>query len=282
MLQGALVVTAVTAEGTPVAGSLMQGAQLAANLVNLKYGRDAEREADFYGTRILAQAGYDPHAAVTLQETFLKLSEGASSSWAEGLFASHPPSAERVANNRGLVETLRREGFTSGEYGADAYQAAIRQLKRDAEAYKLHDQATESDHRRQLRQGPRSDRSAIERRMRKPAFHGMRGEIRLRQKRYDDALTNFDRAIDRDRRFLCLLPGARHDRSAALGQKAGAKSDLNASVELLPTTIAYLELGKIAESEGDREAAARYYDAAGQSQGPVGEEARARRARLAR
>ena len=281
LLQGALVVTAVTAEGTPVAGSLMQGAQLAANLVNLKYGRDAEREADFYGTRILAQAGYDPHAAVTLQETFLKLSEGASSSWAEGLFSSHPPSAERVANNRGLVETLRREGFTSGEYGADAYQAAIRQLRRDAEAYKLHDQARKATIDGNYDKALDLIGQAIEQQNAEPAFHGMRGEIRLRQKRYDDALTNFDRAIERDRRFYAYYLG-RGISKAALGQKAGAKSDLNASLELLPTTIAYLELGKIAESEGDREAAARYYDAAGQSQGPVGEEARARRARLAR
>ena len=280
LLQGALVVTAVTAEGTPVAGSVMQGAQMAANLVNLKYGRDAEREADFYGTRMLAQAGYDPYAAVTLQEAFLKLSQESGGGGAvQGLFASHPASAERVANNRGLVETLRREGYTSGEYGADAFQAATRQLKRDADAYKLHDQARKSvidgDYDKALDLIGR----AIDAQNGEAAFHGVRGEIRLRQKRYEDAQTNYDRAIDRDRDFYAYYLGRGMTR-AAMGQKAGAKSDLTASVELLPTTIAYLELGKIAESEGDRATAARYYEAAGQSQGPIGEEARARLARL--
>ena len=47
------------------------------------------------------------------------------------------------------------------------------------------------------------------------------------------------------------------------GRVEQAKADLNASIELLPTTIAYLELGKIAESEGQLELAARYYQAAG-------------------
>ena len=130
LMQGALAATALGTQGTAMGDTVVQGASMAAGLVNQKYGRDAEREADYYGTRMLAQAGYDPYAAVTLQETFLKLSEGQDASWVDGLFASHPPSSERVSNNRGLVETLRAEGYSGGVYASDRFQAATRRLPR--------------------------------------------------------------------------------------------------------------------------------------------------------
>ena len=57
--------------------------------------------------RYMKAAGYDPRAAVTLQETFVRLSEGTQTGWLEGLFASHPPSAERVA-------TQPRDGAATG------------------------------------------------------------------------------------------------------------------------------------------------------------------------
>ncbi len=281
LLQGALVVTAIGVQGSGLGNSVMQSAQLAASLVNTKYGRDAERESDYYGTRMLAQAGYDPYAAVTLQETFLKLSNGHEPSWMEGLLASHPPSAERVQNNRGLVETLRSEGFTNGEYGSDRYQAATRTIRRDRDAY-----ANADDARRAFREGNTEEalelvEAALAAQSAEPTFHALRGDIRYEQERYDDAVINYDRAIERDDAFYghYLGRGMSH---VALKNHARAKADLNASVALLPTTIAYLELGKIAEAEGNLELASRYYQAAGQSEGPVGEEARARYTRLNR
>lgn len=281
LLQGALVATAIGVQGSALGNSVMQSAQLAATLINTKYGRDAEREADFYGTRMLAQAGYDPHAAVTLQETFLKLSNGREPSWMEGLLASHPASSERVQNNRGLVETLRGEGYTNGEYGSDRYQAATRQIRKDRDAY-----ANADDARKAFREGNTAEalelvEAALAAQSAEASFHALRGDIRYEQERYGDAIINYDRAIERDDAFYGHFLG-RGMSHVALGHRAEAKSDLNASVELLPTTIAYLELGKIAESEGDIELASRYYQAAGQSEGPVGEEARARYARLHR
>ncbi len=279
LLQGALVATAIGVQGSGLGNSVMQSAEMAASLVNTKYGRDAEREADYYGTRMLAQAGYDPYAAVTLQETFLKLSEGHEPSWVEGMLASHPASSERVQNNRGLVETLRSEGFTGGEYGSDRYQRATRTIRSDKEAYAKADQARQA-----LQEGDTAEalelvEAALAMQSAEPTFHSLRGDIRYEQGRFGDAIINYNRAIERDDGFYghYLGRGMSH---AAQGERAQAKSDLNASVELLPTTIAYLELGKIAEAEGNADLASRYYQAAGQSDGAVGQEARARYNRL--
>ncbi len=279
LMQGALAATAIGMQGSAMGNTVVQSAQLAANLVNTKYGRDAEREADFYGTRMLAEAGYDPYAAVTLQETFLKFSEGREPSWAEGLLASHPPSSERVRNNRGLVETLRSEGYTGGQYGADRYQAAIRTLRNDKEAYAAADQARSAMRDDKLTEALELIEQALREQPAEPTFHSLRGDIRYQQDRFDDAIINYNRAIERDDAYFAHYLG-RGMSYVAQGQRAQAKADLNASVELLPTTIAYLELGKIAEAEGNTELAGRYYQAAGQSGGQIGQEARARYNRL--
>ena len=63
---------------------------------NQKYGRDDELESDEYGMLYMSRAGYDPAAAIDLQQTFVRLSEGRRSDWLSGLFASHPPSQQRV------------------------------------------------------------------------------------------------------------------------------------------------------------------------------------------
>jgi predicted Zn-dependent protease len=279
LLQGALVATAIGVQGSALGNTVMQSAHMAANLVNTKYGRDAEREADYYGTRMLAEAGYDPYAAVTLQETFLKLSEGREPSWVEGLLASHPASAERVQNNRGLVESLRSDGYTNGEYGSDRYQHAIRTLRADKEAYAKADQARQAFREGDSEEALELVEAALAMQNAEPTFHALRGDIRYEQGRFGDAIINYNRAIERDDGFYGHYLG-RGMSYVEQGNRVQAKADLNASVELLPTTIAYLELGKIAEAEGNTELAGRYYQAAGQSDGPVGQEARSRYNRL--
>ena len=77
--QTVMLGAAVLASGTEYAGEVVGGAQQLAGLINQKYSRDAEREADFYGTEFMVKAGYDPYGAVTLQETFVRLAGGASS-----------------------------------------------------------------------------------------------------------------------------------------------------------------------------------------------------------
>src|ERR1044071_977644 len=81
-LAAAQIGAAVSDVDTNVAGLLIQGAGVGAQLVQQKYGRDQESEADKYGMKYMKAAGYDPQGAVTLQETFVRLTqqEGAKSS----------------------------------------------------------------------------------------------------------------------------------------------------------------------------------------------------------
>ncbi len=100
LLQATMLAVGIGAQNTDYANLIVGGAQLGVQLATSKYGRDAEGEADLYGTRYMKKAGYDPASAVTLQETFVRLSADHKSSFIDGLFASHPPSEIRVAANK--------------------------------------------------------------------------------------------------------------------------------------------------------------------------------------
>lgn len=105
---------------------LLVGATLVgAELILLKYSRKAELEADSYGMRYMSKAGYDPMAAVQLQEMFLRLAENESSNWLTGLFLTHPPTEERLEANRKSASKLPKGGFI----GAEEYEKIMLPLR---------------------------------------------------------------------------------------------------------------------------------------------------------
>ena len=282
LLQGAMVATAVvSSQTTEYAGALVGASQVAANLVSTKYGRDAERESDEYGTLWLAEAGYDPVAAVHLQETFVRLSEGRRADWLSGLFSSHPPSQERVENNRAQVAKLRAEGKVrpDAELGKERYAAAMRDLRSRAAAYEKQDAARAALGAGDTAAALAAINQAIKLEPREASFHGVRGDIRFQQKRWDDAATNYERAIGYDKSYYhyYLGRGMAHVQSGAARE---AKPDLERSLKLLPTTTAYNQLGQIAEREGNQDLALKYYAAAGESNSNAGAAARASYASL--
>ena len=282
LLQGAMVATAVvSSQASEYAGALVGTSQVAANLVSTKYGRDAERESDFYGTTWLAEAGYDPVAAVHLQETFVRLSEGRQQDWVSGLFSSHPPSQERVNNNRALVEKLRAEGKIrpDAELGKERYAAAMRELNSRAPAYAKQDEARAALGAGNTAAALAAINQAIKLEPREASFHGVRGDISFQQKNYADAAANYNRAIGYDKNYYHYYLG-RGMASALSGSGGTAKPDLEQSLKLLPTTTAYSALGQIAEREGNQDLALKYYAAAGQSDSSTGAAARASYNRL--
>ena len=110
LLQGAVLATGIATQNKNYGQLAVGAAALSSQLLSHKYGRDAESESDKYGMLYMKRAGYDPRAAVTLQETFVRLSQGKQSDFIEGLFASHPPSQERVDANKTTLAELGEGG----------------------------------------------------------------------------------------------------------------------------------------------------------------------------
>lgn len=64
-----------------------------ANLTMLKFSRDDETEADVVGLDLVARAGYDPRAGITLWQKMGMVSDSAPVPW----FSTHPAGKNRIA-----------------------------------------------------------------------------------------------------------------------------------------------------------------------------------------
>ncbi len=267
-IQGGLIATQIATADNRNRNLIAGGAMIGAQLLMTRHGRGAELESDRYGMEYMKRAGYNPEAAVDLQETFVRLSEGRQTSWLEGLFASHPPSAERVAQNKRTAEALGAEG----EYGRDSYQKAISSLVRDADAYKAHDDALKAAKDGQFEQADALTDKAIKLQPREAKFHGLKGDLALNDKQYKTALKHYDDAIARYPDYFAF-----HLRSGQakkqLGDRVGAKASFEKSLTLLPTPTAHNELGEISLSEGNRQQALQHFQVAAQSNSEIGKRA---------
>jgi predicted Zn-dependent protease len=276
LLQGAMVGLALTVDDNRYAPLVVGGAQLGAQLVTQKYGRDAERESDLYGMRYMAESGYNPYAAVDLQETFVRLSgDSANSSWLDGLFASHPPSTERVENNRRTAAELG----DIGEYGRERYAAIIGPLRADAPAYERYEQALASLQAGNLVQARGLVQQAISLQPSEALFHGLLGDIEsgLSDERSAKAAYGQALALNPDYYQFHLGLG---QLQASLGEQRAAEASLARSAQLLPTAPAYALLGQLAADSGRENEAIGYLSAAADSPSETGREAAVRLAQL--
>jgi len=236
----------ISTEDGRYAGLTALAGGLGAQLIGQKYGRDAELESDLYGTRYMAEAGYDPRAAVELQEIFVRLSGGRNPGWLEGLFASHPPSQERVEKNRGTAARLLAERDASTlELGAATYRQRMAGLLATREAYEAYDAGRKAFAGEDLAEAERLARQAIAGEPREGRFHGLLGDVALSREKKQEAAAHYGRAIE--------LDGARFFRPLVLrglvrkeqGDAAGSRADLQRSMELLPTEAAQAALTEL-------------------------------------
>jgi len=272
LLQGGLVAAQLGAVLGGVderaTGLLLGGAGVGAQLITTRYGRDAELQSDLYGTRLMKAAGYDPMAAVSLQETFVRLAEGKKPGWLEGLFASHPPSQERVTRNREAAMQLG----AGGEVGADRYAARMAPLRQLKPGYDKFDQAQAALQKKDNAGAKALASEAVRLVPREGAFHQLLGDIALNEKRNQEAVPHYQRAMELNPGYFGSWLGA-GVAQYRLNNRPQAEQWLKRSMELLPTAPASLYLGNLALDRGDADGALKLYQSAASSQGSIGQEA---------
>jgi len=246
---------------------------LGAQLLTQRYGRTAELESDSYGIQYMAAAGYDPSAAITLQQTFVELSAGKDSSWLTGLFSSHPPSQERVDANRASVSALSPLLRGDLELGRERYQKQIAYLRQKQKAYSAFDKADTLKKNNEFGSALRHLDRAVEEEPGEARFYGLRADIHLEKEQYRPANIYYNRALELDPKYFAYYLG-RGLSMARLGQAENAKRDLERSNELLPTAIAMNELGQLSLAEGDTTGAKNYFQSAMNAGGETGAAAR--------
>lgn len=272
-LAAAQIGAAISDVDSTVANLALQGAGLGAQLVQQKYGRDQELESDEYGMKYMKLAGYDPQGAITLQETFVRLSQesGAKAQgFLEGLFASHPPSAERVEKNKATAAQLG----LGGDLGKDRYDARMKPLRAIQPAYDKFEEAMLAASKKEYSKAQDLAREAAKLEPREGRFQEFIGEMELAQKRPEKAIPYYQKAIDLNPDYFGSYLGAGVAQYQS-GNKQTAEEWLNKSFELLPTAPAAYYLGSIARDRGDRPKAMEYFRAAAGSQSQIGQRAAA-------
>jgi predicted Zn-dependent protease len=268
LAQGGMLAAQVAASDSDYGGLYMAGAGLAAQLALQKYGRDAELESDRYGMEYMQRAGYDPRGAVTLQETFLRMSGNKQSSWFEGLFASHPPSQERLEANRKRAAKLP----PGGEVGVEAYAAAMAKTIKAKPAYDAYDAGRKALKNKNADVALAKADEAIRLLPDEGHFYALRGDAFLVNKQLPAATQAYSDAIARNDRFFYYY--LQRGLIAENRQQDGrARADLETSIKLLPTGAAYYALGQIASRARDLDAARQYYAKAAGAEGEIGQAA---------
>ncbi len=275
LLQAGLIGVGVAASDSDYANLLVGAAAVGANLINKRYGRDAESESDYYGMLYMSRAGYDPKAAVSLQETFVRLSDEREPNWLAGLFASHPPSQERVNANRATLAQLP----SGGRLGAAAFQAKIAELKKNKDAYERYGQGRKALQKDDVNQAMSLADEAIRIEPREALFYGLRGDALLKKGKHSAALAQYQQALKRNDGYyrFYLQRGLAEQK---LDRHAAARADLERSNELMPTAIAHYSLGELALGEEQPAAALEHFRIAASSESTLGKKAQVRLARL--
>ena len=90
--------------GEFIGGGKYSGAfRAGGDLMNLKFSRDDEAEADIVGLELVARAGYDPRAGVSLWQKMAAANRGAPPAW----LSTHPAGEDRIREiERHLPEVM--------------------------------------------------------------------------------------------------------------------------------------------------------------------------------
>lgn len=275
IMQVGVAATAIATSDSDYGNLFAGGAGLLAQMSLSKYGRKAELESDFYGMQYMSKAGYNPQGAVALQETFVRLSEGRHADWLSGLFASHPPSRERVQANIATAGTLPK----GGEQGVEAFQAIMQKTMSTIPAYEAYDEGRKALSEKKFDAALELANKALGLYKEEANFHALRGDVRLAADEYDMAITNYNRAISRRNGFF-YYHLQRGIANKELHHTDKAVTDLSRSLELLPTAPAHFALGGIAEERGDLQEAIGHYKVVAKSGGDYGTAATAALAKL--
>jgi len=264
LLQSAAIAASIAIDASTddelVQGLGAIGVQAASVLLQSKFSRDDEREADHYGMVYMFRAGYDPQAAISVQELLLKESQGQPDNLFTRLISDHPPSEERVAANRAFAAQLT----AGGKSAHDEYHRRLATLFRDAPAYAAYDKAEKALQKGDFKTARALTDKAIAIEPKEALFHVLKGRALEGAYRGRQALNEYRQAAQLNPGYYegHLRLGLLLD---AMGNRYQAKQALENSVRLLKTAAALRRLGSYALADGNVIQAKGYFRQAAES-----------------
>lgn len=277
MTRGVLAGIGLQALGTATNNNALGGmaAQLGTSAWMANYGRSAELESDAYGMDYMVRAGYDPYGAVMLQNKFVELSKGRQQSSMGALFASHPPSQERVAANQEKAQAYPPGGLKNRQ----GFAQKMAHIKADQKAYDNQDKAMKALQEKAPKKALAFLDESIRIQPREGQFWELRGHAWQMLNMPNKATQAFSTAIKNNPDYFSHYL-ARGMQNFKRNKLSAAQRDLEKSRQLLPTPHSSLYLGDIAAAQNQRQNAIAYYREAAATPGQIGKQAKARLAKL--
>lgn len=266
LAQGGMIALGTVVKKKAYGDILVGASSVGALLVHQKFGRGYEFEADRYGMQYMAIAGYDPQAAVKLQEIFLNLSNEKQPGWIEGLFASHPPTQERLDANRKTAEELHVE---HPFWGKEEYQTKIAKLKQDAPAYNAYEKGKKALDRKEYQTALQYADKALSITQKDALFWKLQGDALLALNEPENAARAYTQAIKHYPSYSFYLK-----RAMTRNDTQEKQHDLAMSLSLLPTGEGHELMGKTLLMQGKKERAIEHLKIASLAQSDAGERSR--------
>jgi predicted Zn-dependent protease len=246
------------------------GVMAGGGMIVAKYGRNQELEADFYGTEYISQAGYNPIASAELQAKLMALSMKGEQDFLSTLFASHPPSKERMDRNKELADTL-----SGNKRNKKRFQQKLATLIHDIPAYQYFDEANKLRHEKKFGAALKLINKAIKLEAKEGSFWELKGDLLFEQDKLEAAMPAYNTAVKVNPDFF------QHYLARGIGfyeqqQYKKANADFKAANKRLATRIGIFYLGEVAMSQGFDQQAYDYFKQLANSSDVWGNKARDR------
>jgi len=255
-----LVLGAIYAQHKGKGEELVALGAIGLGLLELKYSRDQESQADELGMDYSVEAGYNPRGVVQLLEVLQSAHESEPSS-VEGWFMTHPLTSSRIREaEKMLAEDYPNWTTRNNAFFADRFAENTGRLMAKADAFDHYDKAEKHMNEGAVDRALAEYRAALDIDDAQPQFHCGLGEALLEKDDVPAAVQSFKRAKElqpelfRGRYDL----GYAHFRSNRYQPAAG---ELDAAVGIVPTVPqAHYYLGRSYEELGERAEAMESYE----------------------
>lgn len=241
-----LSILGIALQGSDYASAVMSLAQVSAGLLQLKFSRDQENEADALGVRFSYQAEYDPRGLLSMFEKFKALERGIAVEWLN----THPLPDTRIKNVQQMISQQYPDSYKLRQ-NSTTFSRIQSTLKSTKESYDYVEDAKKYIKSRNFNQALNLLDRAITIYGSNQAFT-YRALVNLNLKRYDEAINDSDRAIGLDSFYFkpMLIKGIAQNQlnqwSASINTLEKAKNLVNDNPDL------YYYLGVDYQAIGNR------------------------------
>jgi predicted Zn-dependent protease len=190
--------------------------------------RGEEIQCDLAGVSYMQRAGYDPQEMVVVQKKLMALEGTHKKSFFKNLYATHPPSKERIKRIQNKIRYISREHYV----GKEKFDAVMQPLLSKKEAYDLYEQGKASFARRRWDDAIEKGQKALAIEPNESLFHLLIGKAQYLSGNTEAALIAFNRAIELNPSYYDTF-ACRASCFEKLGDKTRAKEDRDHVREIL-------------------------------------------------